>query len=98
VTLRWRRFEAGGRLSETQGVFRVRGVLPMEVAAAVRRAMPVFPGLEGGDRCAEWDIGLPMDDERLNDAANEAYWKAWRETPRRFSRMRRDSLLRCRVR
>jgi hypothetical protein len=25
-----------------------------------------------------------MDDERLNDAANEAYWKAWRETPKAF--------------
>ena len=84
VTLRWRRFEAGGRLSETQGVFRVRGVLPMEVAAAARRAMPVFPGLEGVDRCADWDIGLPMDEERLNDAANEAYWKAWRATPKAF--------------
>ncbi|HRR33698.1 MAG TPA: FtsX-like permease family protein [Kiritimatiellia bacterium] len=84
VTVTWHRFEAGGRLVETQGVFRVRRVIPMEVAAEARRAMPVFPGLEGVDSCAAWDVGLPMDEERLNDAANEAYWKAWRETPKLF--------------
>ncbi len=84
VTVRCRRFEAGGRWVETQGSFRVRGVIPMETAAETRRVMPVFPGLEGVDSCADWDVGLPMDEERLNDAANEAYWKAWRETPKLF--------------
>ena len=84
VTVAWRRFEAGGRLVETQGLFHVRGVIPMAAAAEARRAMPVFPGLEGVDSCAAWDVGLPMEEERLNDAANEAYWKAWRETPKLF--------------
>ncbi len=84
VTVRWRRFEAGGRLVETQDTFRVRSVIPMETAATACRAMPVFPGLEGVDSCADWDVGLPLDEEQLNDTANEAYWKAWRETPKLF--------------
>ncbi|MEI7901238.1 MAG: FtsX-like permease family protein, partial [bacterium] len=84
LTLRWRRFEAGGRLVADSRAFRVCAVLPMEQAAAVRGAMPVFPGLVGADQCAAWDVGMPMDEEKLKDAANEGYWKRWRETPKAF--------------
>lgn len=84
LTLRWRRFEAGGRLAADSRAFRVRGVLPTAEAARAKQAMPVFPGLDGVDSCAAWDVGLPMDEERLKDPANEAYWKQWRETPKAF--------------
>jgi ABC-type lipoprotein release transport system permease subunit len=84
LTLRWRRFEAGGLLVADSRAFRVRGVLPTETAALAKQAMPVFPGLEGVDSCAAWDVGLPMDEEKLKDPANEAYWKQWRETPKAF--------------
>jgi ABC-type lipoprotein release transport system permease subunit len=84
LTLRWRRFEAGGRLVADSRTFRVRGVVPTEAAALAKRVMPVFPGLEGVDSCAAWDVGLPMDAEKLKDPANEAYWKQWRETPKAF--------------
>jgi hypothetical protein len=82
LTLRWRRFEAGGRLVPESREFRVRAVIPMAEAAALKRRMPRFPGLEGVDSCAAWDVGLPMDEEKLKDAANEAYWQTWRETPK----------------
>jgi len=82
LTLRWRRFEAGGRLVADSRTFRVRAVVPTERAADIKRLMPVFPGLAGVDSCAAWDVGLPMDEAKLNDAANEAYWKRWRETPK----------------
>jgi hypothetical protein len=84
LTLRWRRFEAGGRLVADSRAFRVRGVITTEAAALAKRAMPVFPGLEGVDSCAAWDVGLPLDEAKLNDPANEAYWKQWRETPKAF--------------
>ena len=84
VTLRWRRFESGGRLVADSRAFRVREVIPAERAAAAKAAMPVFPGLAGVDSCAAWDVGLPMDEEKLKDPANEAYWKQWRETPKAF--------------
>ncbi len=84
LTLRWRRFETGGRLVADSRAFRVRGVVPTEAAAHAKQAMPVFPGLEGVDSCAAWDVGLPMDEAKLKDPANEAYWKQWRETPKAF--------------
>lgn len=84
LTLRWRRFEAGGRLAADSRVFRVRAVLPMERAAEAKAAMPAFPGMAGVDSCAAWDVGMPMDAEKLKDPANEAYWKQWRETPKAF--------------
>ena len=82
LTLHWRRFEPGGRLVPESREFRVRGVIPTGAAAALKQRMPSFPGLEGVDSCAAWDVGLPMDDEKLKDAANEAYWQTWRETPK----------------
>ncbi len=84
LTMRWRRFAADGRLVPEARVFRVARVIPMEAAAAAKRRMPAFPGLEGVDSCAAWDVGLPLDEEQLKDAANEAYWKQWRETPKVF--------------
>jgi len=84
LVLRWRRFEAGGRLVSDSRVFRVRAVLPMERADGAKKWMPTFPGLKDVDSCADWDVGLPMDKEKLKDAANEAYWKQWRETPKAF--------------
>ena len=84
LTLRWRRFEAGGRLVADSRGFRVRAVIMTEAAAWAKAATPVFPGLAGVDSCAAWDVGLPMDGEKLKDAANEAYWKRWRETPKAF--------------
>jgi len=84
LTLRWRRFEAGGRLVSDARPFRVREVIPTERAAQAKRLMPVFPGLAGVDSCTAWDVGLPMDETKLKDADNEAYWKRWRETPKAF--------------
>ncbi len=84
LTLRWRRFEAGGRLVAESRAFRVREVISTDRAAEAKAAMPVFPGLAGVDSCSAWDVGLPMDEEKLKDPANEAYWKQWRETPKAF--------------
>lgn len=84
LTLRWRRFEAGGRLVADSRTFRVRAVIRTEQAASAKETMPVFPGLSGVDSCTAWDVGMPMDDAKLKDAANEAYWKQWRETPKAF--------------
>lgn len=84
LTLRWRRFEAGGRLVADRRAFRVREVIPAERAADAKALMPIFPGLAGVDSCAAWDVGLPMNEEKLKDPANEVYWKRWRETPKAF--------------
>jgi putative ABC transport system permease protein len=82
LVLRWRRFEAGGQLVPVERLFEICGIMSMQEAAQLKERMPSLPGLEGVDSCADWDIGMPMDEEKLEDRANEAYWKAYRETPK----------------
>jgi len=82
LTMKCRRFESGGQLIEKKQVFKICKILEMEQAAAVKKRMPAMPGLAGVDSCADWDIGMPMDEAKLKDPANEAYWKEWKETPK----------------
>ncbi len=82
LVLRWRRFEIGGRLVPDERAFEICGIMSMDEAAQLKERMPLLPGLEGVDSCADWDIGMPMDEKKLEDPANEAYWKAFRETPK----------------
>ncbi|NCB05086.1 MAG: ABC transporter permease [Clostridia bacterium] len=84
LTLTWRRFEADGTLLPDTRTFTVRAIVSIAHAAQTTALMPTFPGMKDVDSCAHWDIGLPMDETKLNDPANEAYWKAWRETPKAF--------------
>lgn len=62
--------------------FVVRAILPMDEVAIERDLAPEFPGLTDVDSCADWDIGLPMENEKLADEANEEYWDAYRQTPK----------------
>ena len=84
LTLRWRRLAAGGKLVPADATFRVVRVLDMAACAPERAWLPRFPGLSDADSCADWDIGLAMDKEKLNDPDNEAYWKEYGPTPKAF--------------
>jgi ABC-type antimicrobial peptide transport system permease subunit len=84
LLLKWRRFESNGQLVPDQRIFRICAILPTEDAATMKAYMPVFPGMKDVDSCAAWDVGMPMDEKKLKDEANEAYWKQWRETPKLF--------------
>jgi len=69
-------------LVEQQRTFTVRSVVSMEDLAVERDLAPQFPGLSDVDRCEDWDVGMPMDEELLKDSANEAYWKEYGQTPK----------------
>jgi hypothetical protein len=84
LTMQARRPAPGGQWLATTATFRVAGVVPMEACVAERDRMPRFPGLSDVERCADWEIGLPMDAARLADPDNEAYWKAFGPTPKAF--------------
>ncbi len=84
MTLRWRRFESGGKLTPDTAIFRVARVIDMQACAPERALLPRFPGLSDVDRCADWDIGMEMDKEKLNDPDNELYWKNYGPTPKAF--------------
>ncbi len=73
-----------GDLVERERSFRVKAVIGMEEALSGRELMPAFPGLTDVESCADWDIGMPMNETWLKDEANEAYWNAYRATPKAF--------------
>ncbi|HYE98225.1 MAG TPA: FtsX-like permease family protein, partial [Planctomycetota bacterium] len=84
LTVKYSELVAGQTFEPRQKSFRVRDVLAMESLAAERALVPDFPGLTDVEACADWDIGLPMDEKKLNDEANEKYWKDWKQTPKAF--------------
>ncbi|MCK5557439.1 MAG: ABC transporter permease, partial [Candidatus Hydrogenedentes bacterium] len=69
---------------ETERTLTVRGVVAMDLLRVERDLMPVFPGLTNVNRCADWKIGMPMDEALLRDAANESYWQEFGQTPKLF--------------
>ncbi len=84
LKLRWRRFTASGELEPVEQEFEVAEIVPVSEAARSKVLIPEFPGLAGVDSCSAWDVGLPLDEELLEDEANELYWQEWRETPKLF--------------
>lgn len=64
--------------------FTVAAIRDMDALSLEKELMPDFPGLSDVERCADWDVGMPMDEELLNDEANEAYWEEYRQTPKAF--------------
>ncbi len=70
-------------LEEKSHVFKVRGVVPMEGAAADPSWMPPFPGITDAENCREWEPGIPFDNTRIRPK-DEEYWKKYRGTPKAF--------------
>ncbi len=64
--------------------YKVHAVLDMHEITGELDLAPRFPGLTDAERCTEWDIGMPMDRVKIEDKANETYWKAYRHTPKAF--------------
>jgi len=60
---------------------RVSAVVPIEPED--RGLMPRFPGLAGAESCRDWDPGYPIDLSLIRDR-DEAYWDAYRGSPRGF--------------
>ena len=84
VRVAYYEFTSSGKFVETSRVFRVCGIVPMEVLSRERELAPRFPGLTDAGRCADWDIGMPLDLEKVEDKPNEAYWNEFRDTPKAF--------------
>ena len=82
VRLTYYEYASASRLVETSRVFRVGGIVAMEALVPERDLAPRFPGLTDAGRCADWDIGMPIDEKKREDPANEAYWNEYRDTPK----------------
>lgn len=82
LDMEWYEVGPSNEFITRRGEFPVHAVLPMEALAAERALAPKFPGLSDVDSCRDWDIGMPLEEEALDDPANEAYWKAYGQTPK----------------
>ncbi|MBI3191138.1 MAG: ABC transporter permease, partial [Pedosphaera parvula] len=74
--------DAGSTLTERTNTFRVHSVVPMTGLYADRTLMPEFPGLAKAESTHDWEAGFPLVHEIR--AKDEAYWKAYRGTPKAF--------------
>ena len=45
--------------------------------------MPAFPGLAESHNCRDWDLGVPVNTDRIRPK-DEDYWKQYRGTPKAF--------------
>jgi putative ABC transport system permease protein len=70
-------------LVETSATFRVHAVVPMQGVAADPSLMPDYPGFADADDCRDWEPGFAVDLDRIRDR-DEAYWDAYRGTPKAF--------------
>ncbi len=84
VRVEYFRLNGGNRLIEEGRSLKVRDVLEMGVAEKAKKLMPDFPGLSDVESCGDWDIGMPLDDDKVADQRNEDYWDEYRDTPKLF--------------
>ncbi|MCF7864090.1 MAG: ABC transporter permease, partial [Kiritimatiellales bacterium] len=82
VSMKYFELLPANRFEERERTFTVLRVVEMDDLELERKLAPQFPGLTDVDRCADWDVGIPMEKARLDDAANEAYWNQYKQMPK----------------
>ncbi len=65
------------------GLFRLKGILPIEGITADRDLIPEFPGIHDTNDMSEWESPFPIDYTVIR-AEDEAYWDEYRATPKAF--------------
>jgi len=82
VVMKYFELLPSNRFEVRERTFTVKRIAEMDELAAERELAPRFPGLTDVDRCADWDVGIPLEQAQLDDKANEAYWNQYRQTPK----------------
>lgn len=83
IQLRYFILDEMDQLLESASVFTVRAITPIEGLAADRSLMPDFPGIADAESSRDWQPGIPIDLGLIRDK-DEAYWDAFRGTPKAF--------------
>lgn len=71
------------QLKEQTQQLRLTAVAPLAGAAADPSLMPEFPGLAEARSCTDWEPGVPVELDQLDDR-DQAYWDEHRGTPKGF--------------
>jgi len=76
-------WDAAAGLTTHTATFRLTRTVPIEGFAGDRRLAPEYPGITAANSLADWDPPFPVDLSRVRPQ-DEAYWKAFRTTPKAF--------------
>lgn len=82
IELDYAELQPDGKFINRQRAFTVHSIREMADLQIERDLMPTFPGLSDVESCADWDVGMPLDEEVLNDESNELYWDDYGQTPK----------------
>lgn len=74
---------AGRKLEEVPTEFTVRGIVPLDQPQIDQSWTPEFPGVLEVDSMDEWEPGIPIDNDRI-DQKDDDYWEEYRATPKAF--------------
>jgi ABC-type lipoprotein release transport system permease subunit len=74
-------WEEPGQLVTRSATFTVAGIVP--IASGGRDLAPAYPGISDSATLDDWDPPFPIDLGRVRPE-DEAYWKAYRTTPKAF--------------
>lgn len=69
------------KLEDRKSSFEVRAILDMNTPGLDRELMPEFPGLADVNNCRDWEPGITVDLDKIQDE-DEAYWDDYRGTPK----------------
>src|SRR5206468_4214205 len=92
VTLDYYVWKEEGRLATESAQFSLAAIVPLKGAAADRDLAPEYPGMTDSESLHDWDPPFPVDLRRVRPA-DEAYWKAYRATPKAFVALGRGQQL-----
>lgn len=72
------------QFEEQTRTFTVHSIVPLAGAAADQSLMPAFPGLAEARSCRDWEPGVPVDLQKLDDR-DQKYWEQHKGTPKAFA-------------
>lgn len=82
VKIAWYEPLPSGEFAERSAEAPIHKIIPMEALQTERELALQFPGLSDVNSCRDWDIGMPLEEKKLEDKDNEAYWNAYGQTPK----------------
>ncbi len=83
IELTYYRVDAAEQYTTETALFRLKAVIPIAEFAEARHLIPEFPGIHDTTDMSNWDAPFPIDYSLIR-AKDEAYWDAYRATPKAF--------------
>ena len=86
IELRYTVMNQALQFEERSHRLQVHSIVPLAGAAADASLMPAFPGLAEAKSCRDWEPGIPVDLQQLDDE-DQQYWEQYKGTPKAFVKL-----------